>query len=88
MLCRGVALTWATGWTIDRLYEAGAGETVQLPVLLGLQLGTPQAGAALAAAGCAAASLVVLVQVGRGPGRKGGRESVAEYERVGRCLLP
>ncbi|PSC70918.1 U1 snRNA associated [Micractinium conductrix] len=62
MLCRGVALTWATGWTIDRLYEAGAGETVQLPVLLGLQLGTPQAGAALAAAGCAAASLVVLVQ--------------------------
>jgi hypothetical protein len=59
MLYRAVILTWAAGWTIDRLYEAGADETVSL---LGLQLATPQAGAVLAAVGCATASLALLVQ--------------------------
>ena len=37
MLYRAVVLTWAVGWTIDRLYEAGADETVSL---LGMQLGS------------------------------------------------
>lgn len=59
MLWRAIVLTWATGWTIDRLYEAGADETVNL---LGLQLATPQAGALFAAVGCTAASLAMLVQ--------------------------
>ncbi|KAL4457963.1 hypothetical protein ABPG75_012828 [Micractinium tetrahymenae] len=59
MLYRAVVLTWAVGWTIDRLYEAGADETVHL---LGMQLATPQAGALLAAVGCATVSLALLVQ--------------------------
>lgn len=59
MLYRAVALTCVTGWTIDRLYEAGADETVSF---LSMQLATPQAGALLAAAGCTAASLAFLVQ--------------------------
>ncbi|PSC67454.1 Qa-SYP3 Sed5p Syntaxin 5-type isoform A [Micractinium conductrix] len=59
MLWRAIVLTCAVGWTIDRLYEAGADETVNM---LGLQLATPQAGALLAAVGCTAASLALLVQ--------------------------
>lgn len=59
MLYRAVILTWAAGWTIDRLYEAGADETVSM---LGMQLATPQAGAVLAAIGCATTSLALLVQ--------------------------
>lgn len=59
MLYRAVVLTWAVGWTIDRLYEAGADETVDL---LGSQLATPQAGAVLAAVGCTTVSLALLVQ--------------------------
>lgn len=59
MLYRGIVLTWAAGWTIDRLYEAGADETVNL---LGTQLATPQAGALFAAVGCATVSLALLVQ--------------------------
>ncbi|KAI3436879.1 hypothetical protein D9Q98_006287 [Chlorella vulgaris] len=59
MLYRAIILTWAAGWTIDRLYEAGAEESINL---LGLQLATPQAGAVLAAVGCSAVSLAVLVQ--------------------------
>lgn len=59
MLYRAIVLTWAAGWTIDRLYEAGADETV---TLLGQQLATPQAGAVLAAVGCTAVSLAILVQ--------------------------
>lgn len=59
MLYRAVILTYAVGWTIDRLYEAGADESVSL---LGYQLATPQAGAVLAAVGCTATSLALLVQ--------------------------
>lgn len=65
MLYRAVVLTWAVGWTIDRLYEAGADETVDL---LGSQLATPQAGAVLAAVGCTTVSLALLVQVRGGAG--------------------
>jgi hypothetical protein len=61
MLYRAIVLTWAAGWTIDRLYEGGADDTVNL---LGLQLATPQAGAVLAAIGCTSVSLAILVQVG------------------------
>ena len=61
MLYRAIVLTWAAGWTIDRLYEAGADDTLNL---LGLQLATPQAGAVLAAVGCTTVSLAILVQVG------------------------
>lgn len=59
MLYRAVVLTWAVGWTIDRLYEAGADEMVDLA---GMQLATPQAGAVLAAVGCTTVSLALLVQ--------------------------
>lgn len=68
MLYRAIVLTWAVGWTIDRLYEAGADETVGL---LGWQLATPQAGAVLAAIGCTTVSLALLVQVSWLPGWRG-----------------
>ena len=82
MLYRGIVLTAATGWTIDRLYEAGAEDSlgpagaglglggvlglIPLGAHLHLGLATPQAGAVLAAVGCAAISLALLVQVGGG----------------------
>lgn len=69
MLYRGIVLTWSVGWTIDRLYEAGADEAVGL---LSWQLATPQAGAVLAAVGCTTISLAVYVQVGEGGARLGG----------------
>eukprot|EP00887_Chlorella_sp_A99_P001452 scaffold8.g1452.t1 len=59
MLYRAVLLTLATGWTIDRLYEAGVDDVVSVA---GLALAPPQAGALLAAAGCATLSLALLVQ--------------------------
>ncbi|KAI7843775.1 hypothetical protein COHA_002673 [Chlorella ohadii] len=81
MLYRGVILTWAVGWTIDRLYEAGADETVSL---LGTQLATPQAGALFAAVGCATVSLALLVQRSLFPVRliqKAEQELAATEER-------
>ena len=92
MLYRAVALTWAVGWTIDRLYEAGADETVGLGAY---SLATPQVGAALALAGCTAASLGLLIQREFFPLKmldkaqrdlSGGEGTPAEKERMARVL--
>ena len=92
MLYRAVALTWAVGWTIDRLYEAGADETVGLGAA---SLATPQLGAALALAGCTTVSLGLLVQREFFPLKmldkaqrdlSGGEGTAAEKERMARVL--
>ena len=80
MLYRAIVLTWAAGWTIDRLYEAGADDTVNL---LGLHLATPQAGAVLAAVGCTSVSLAILVQVGG----RGAHNCLPDFCKTSRLLL-
>lgn len=61
MPCSAVILGWVAGWAIDRLYEAGVEDGLQLLPLLP-PLAVPQAGALLGAGVCAAASLALLAQ--------------------------
>lgn len=60
MLYRGVALTYAARWATDRLYEGGAEEAIA--VAAGLEVPTPAAGAALAAAGLTVVAVGLVAQ--------------------------
>jgi hypothetical protein len=71
MLYRAVLLTFAVGWTLDRMYEAGADEYINFVTLGGggvglgggmFSLSTPQAAALIAALACSLVDVGVYFQ--------------------------
>lgn len=66
MLYRAVLLTFAVGWTLDRMYEAGADEYINIVTLGGgggmFSLSTPQAAALIAALACSLVDVGIYFQ--------------------------